>query len=95
MRALADLVRATNCYYSNLIEGHDIHPIDIERALKNDYSADPKKRNLQPAARTPEPRDKYRQSALIAPPTGRRGRWCAREKRMSGLLCGHGADTDR
>jgi Fic family protein len=47
MRALADLVRAMNCYYSNLIEGHDTHPIDIERALKNDYSADPKKRNLQ------------------------------------------------
>ena len=31
--ALADLVRAMNCYYSNLIEGHDTHPIDIERAL--------------------------------------------------------------
>lgn len=45
--ALADLVRAMNCYYSNLIEGHDTHPIDIERALKKDYSADPEKRNLQ------------------------------------------------
>lgn len=45
--ALADLVRAMNCYYSNLIEGHDTHPIDIERALNNDYSADPKKRDLQ------------------------------------------------
>ncbi len=45
--ALANLVRAMNCYYSNLIEGHDTHPVDIERALKNDYSADPKKRNLQ------------------------------------------------
>jgi Fic family protein len=45
--ALADLVRSMNCYYSNLIEGHDIHPIDIERALKKDYSADPKKRDLQ------------------------------------------------
>jgi Fic family protein len=45
--ALADLVRAMNCYYSNLIEGHDTHPIDIERALKNDYSADREKRNLQ------------------------------------------------
>ena len=39
LRALADLVRAMNCYYSNLIEGHDTHPVDIERALKNDYSA--------------------------------------------------------
>ena len=45
--ALADLVRAMNCYYSNLIEGHDTHPIDIERALKNDYSRDRKKRDLQ------------------------------------------------
>ena len=36
-----------NCYYSNLIEGHDTHPIDIERALNDDYSADPVKRNLQ------------------------------------------------
>ena len=45
--ALADLVRAMNCYYSNLIEGHDTHPIDIEQALKNNYSNDPRKRNLQ------------------------------------------------
>jgi Fic family protein len=47
LAALADLVRSMNCYYSNLIEGHDTHPVDIERALKSDYSADPKKRNLQ------------------------------------------------
>ena len=45
--ALSDLVRAMNCYYSNLIEGHDTHPIDIERALINDYSNDPRKRDLQ------------------------------------------------
>ncbi|MEM9843361.1 MAG: Fic family protein [Pseudomonadota bacterium] len=45
--ALADLVRAMNCYYSNLIEGHNTHPIDIERALDDDYSTDPKKRDLQ------------------------------------------------
>ena len=47
VRALADLVRAMNCYYSNLIEGHHTHPVDIERAMQNDYSADPEKRNLQ------------------------------------------------
>lgn len=45
--ALADLVRAMNCYYSNLIEGNNTHPIDIERAMEGDYSADPKKRDLQ------------------------------------------------
>ena len=28
--ALASLVRSMNCYYSNLIEGHDTHPVDID-----------------------------------------------------------------
>jgi Fic family protein len=51
LSSLADLVRALNCYYSNLIEGHDTHPVDIERALKNDYSQDRKKRDLQIEAR--------------------------------------------
>jgi len=36
-----------NCYYSNLIEGHNTHPIDIERALRDDYSTDARRRNLQ------------------------------------------------
>ena len=47
LSSLATLVRSMNCYYSNLIEGHDTHPIDIERALHGDYSKDSKKRNLQ------------------------------------------------
>lgn len=47
VKPLADLVRAMNCYYSNLIEGHYTHPVDIERALEDDYSADRKKRHLQ------------------------------------------------
>jgi len=49
--ALADLVRAMNCYYSNLIEGHYTHPVDIERALRDDFSARPEERNLQLEAR--------------------------------------------
>lgn len=49
--ALAHLVRAMNCYYSNLIEGHDTHPIDIERALNNDFSDNPEQRDLQLEAR--------------------------------------------
>ncbi len=48
---LSGLVRAMNCYYSNLIEGHNTHPIDIERALRNDYSDEPRQRNLQLEAR--------------------------------------------
>jgi Fic family protein len=51
LASLADLVRAMNCYYSNLIEGHDTHPVDIERALKNDYSQDARKRDLQVEAK--------------------------------------------
>ena len=47
LTSLADLVRAMNCYYSNLIEGHDTHPVDIERTLKNNYSQDARKRDLQ------------------------------------------------
>jgi Fic family protein len=47
LRSLAGLMRAVNCYYSNLIEGHDVHPVDIERALRNDYSQDVRKRDLQ------------------------------------------------
>lgn len=31
---LADYVRIMNCYYSNLIEGHNTRPRDIERALE-------------------------------------------------------------
>ena len=48
--ALSDLVRSMNCYYSNLIEGHNTHPIDIEKALKNEYHDDPRKRDLQKEA---------------------------------------------
>ena len=47
LSSLADLVRSMNCYYSNLIEGHDTHPVDIERALKGDYSTDARRRDLQ------------------------------------------------
>ena len=47
LASLADLVRSMNCYYSNLIEGHHTHPVDIERALQNDYSHDTRKRDLQ------------------------------------------------
>jgi len=46
-RAVVELVRAMNSYYSNLIEGHNTHPVDIERALASDYSHDPAKRAFQ------------------------------------------------
>lgn len=46
-QSIGNLVRSMNCYYSNLIEGHNTLPRDIERALAHDYSAEPERRNLQ------------------------------------------------
>jgi len=46
---LADLVRIMNTYYSNLIEGHNTRPRDIERALagqKDEDQTDEDKRDL-------------------------------------------------
>lgn len=44
---LADLVRIANTYYSNLIEGHNTRPRDIERALAGELDQDRERRNLQ------------------------------------------------
>ncbi|MFZ5798111.1 MAG: Fic family protein [Thermodesulfobacteriota bacterium] len=46
-QAVVELLRLINSYYSNLIEGHSTHPVDIERAMRQDYSSDPAKRDLQ------------------------------------------------
>lgn len=48
--SVGELVRSMNCYYSNRIEGHDTHPYDIDRALADDFSDEPKKRELQQEA---------------------------------------------
>jgi len=45
--SLADLVRIMNAYYSNLIEGHNTRPRDIERALRGDFDTDEARRDLQ------------------------------------------------
>lgn len=50
LETVGTLVRSMNCYYSNLIEDHATHPRDIDRALANDFSKDPKKRDLQQEA---------------------------------------------
>jgi Fic family protein len=47
MDGVRELLRIINSYYSNLIEGHNTHPIDVERAMRQDYSADPAKRDRQ------------------------------------------------
>jgi Fic family protein len=48
---LAGLVRVMNCYYSNLIEGHNTALRDIERALANQFDTVEERRNLQLEAR--------------------------------------------
>jgi Fic family protein len=47
MQSLIDFLRITNTYYSNLIEDHNTHPVDIERAMAQQYHKDPAKRDLQ------------------------------------------------
>jgi Fic family protein len=44
---LAELVRGMNCYYSNLIEGHNTHPVSIEQAMRQEFAGDAKQRDLQ------------------------------------------------
>lgn len=44
---LGDLVRIMNTYYSNLIEGHDTRPREIEQALAGHFEADHERRNFQ------------------------------------------------
>ncbi len=48
---LADLVRVMNCYYSNLIDGHNTTPREIERALANQFEDNQERRALQIEAR--------------------------------------------
>ncbi len=45
--SLVELVRVMNCYYSNLIEGHNTRPREIERALRNQLEEEPARRDLQ------------------------------------------------
>jgi hypothetical protein len=46
-RVIGALMRSMNCHYSNLVEGQNTHPRDIDLALHQDYSTEPKCRVLQ------------------------------------------------
>lgn len=77
--ALAEFLRPANSYYSNLIEGHDTHPLDIARALQADYADDPRRRSLQLEARA-HVAVHARLPALLAAAGGNpytAGFWCA------------------
>jgi Fic family protein len=88
VRALADLVRAMNCYYSNLIEGHHTHPVDIEHALQNDYSANPERRNLQLEAKAHVAVQKWVDDGAIRGRTVAVQTICEVHRRFSALLPG-------
>ena len=47
----ADLVRVMNCYDSNLIEGHNTTPREIEQAIGGDWDRSEPRRNLRIEAR--------------------------------------------
>ncbi len=49
--SLADAVRIMNCYYSNLIEGHNTTLREIERAMAGLLDTTEERRNLQVEAR--------------------------------------------
>jgi len=44
---IIDFLRIINSYYSNRIEGHNTHPVDIERAMRQEYADDTAQRALQ------------------------------------------------
>jgi Fic family protein len=44
---VVSLLRKTNSYYSNRIESEGTHPIDIDKAMKKEFSDNEKKRSLQ------------------------------------------------
>jgi Fic family protein len=46
-KEIARLLRHINSYYSNRIEGEHTSPADIEKAVKQEYSQDDKKKHLQ------------------------------------------------
>ena len=72
---LADLVRVMNTYYSNLIEGHNTRPGDIERALAGELDKDEGRRNLQLEAaahvRVQREVDRMGNEGTLPPPASR------------------------
>lgn len=47
VNTIAKLLHAMNSYYSNKIEGHSTHPVNIERGLHQDFSSKPEIAQLQ------------------------------------------------
>ena len=63
-RSIGDLVRSMNCYYSDLIEGHDTHPRDIDRALSQPTTPPIRRRGR--CSTRPSPTLRFSGSSIIA-----------------------------
>ncbi len=70
-RSVADLLRTINTYHSNLIEGHDTRPRDIERALEGRLATSPERRALQLEARAHVEVQRLVEARLESEPTVR------------------------
>src|ERR1700691_3727240 len=72
---LSDRVRVMNTCYSNLIEGHNTRPRDIERALAGELDKDEGRRNLQLEAaahvRAQREVDRMGNEGTLPPPASR------------------------
>ena len=44
---IKELLRKVNSYYSNQIESEGTHPIDIDKATRQEFSSDSKEKQLQ------------------------------------------------
>jgi len=47
IKELINMLRIVNCYYSNKIESEGTHPLNIEKAMKKEYSPESKAKELQ------------------------------------------------
>lgn len=68
VEALSDRVRAMNCYYSNLIEGHNTHPIDTRTRSTSSALSEDFRTSKQIMARTPEPAPRTKHWLLKSEP---------------------------
>jgi Fic family protein len=64
INAIKDNLRTINSYYSNKIESEGTHPIDIERAMKNDFSQNDKTKSMQQLSLVHIEVQKYLESTL-------------------------------
>jgi Fic family protein len=51
LAGLAELVQTTSCYFSDLLEGIETHPVEIVRALGGEFSGEGRQRDLQLGAK--------------------------------------------